>query len=335
MAKPVSAEKRWVQDAQTYPEKRWAQKSGRGGAGRTGPLQATGNLGDVMLRENARDSLDQVAPLYAPTPEQQVTPEDIRAAKYEFPAGKRAWLCKQLTDLRALLLAHNLRQALDLIDRIRARTVGASSSSVNRVMEVIARQARQSRWQEADYLAGDLIDAVFAFTSEGVRSWAAYRKKLDLRFFEHLRYVAPMTIALYIYDSLIVRLRSGGEDRYRLEMDRRCDTHARLAFTTTPRPRVVSTRLEWSVEGANTTGIVDDKALAIEQPGEGALPSWICGPGRRAMSCHIRWSFTKAGGAVCVKRRGETGAGVLPDGGEPTTGTGTGIATRIGRIKYR
>jgi hypothetical protein len=182
-------------------------------------------------------------------------------------------------DVHHPLLARNIKQALDLIDRIRARTVGASSSSVNRVMEVIAHEARQSRWQEADDLAGDLIDAVFAFTSEGIRSWAAYRKKLDLRFFEHVRYTAPMTIALYQYDSLIVRLRSGGEDRYRLQMDRPSDTHARLALTTTPRAKIVETRLEWSVEGANTTGIVEDKAVMIDMPREGACRVGFAGRG--------------------------------------------------------
>jgi hypothetical protein len=77
---------------------------------------------------------------------------------------------------------------------------------------------------------------VFEFTSEVVRSWAGYRKKLDLRFCEHVPYIAPMTIALYKYDSLIVRMRSGGEDRYRFEMHQPSDAQARLVFSSVPSP---------------------------------------------------------------------------------------------------
>jgi hypothetical protein len=311
-------------------------------------LRDAASFEDKGASQVAVDHREWLAPVQSPAAVQEVTLEDIRAAKFEFPAEKRAWLCKQLTDLRALLLARNIKQALDLIDRIRARTVGASSSSVNRVMEVIAREVRQARWQGADDLAGDLIDAVFAFTSEGVRSWAAYRKKLDLRFFEHVPYIAPMTIALYKYDSLIVRLRSGGEDRYRLEMHQPSNAHARLVFTTIPRAKIVRTRLEWSVEGANTTGIIEDKGLAIDMPREGACRVGFAG--REGELCCFTYDGASPKRAALYVLSGE---GKLvqvysdcPDAEEPASGTAAkngeearngaeiGNSTRVSRIKY-
>jgi hypothetical protein len=175
---------------------------------------------------------------------------------------------------------------------------------------------------------------VFAFTSEGVQSWAAYRKKLDLRFFEHVRYIAPMTIALYIYDSLIARLRSGGEDLYRLDMDRPSDAHARLAFSRRSLAGVW-TRLDWSVEGANTTGIVEDKGLAIDMPREGACRVGFAG--RSGELCCFTYDGASPKRAALYVLSGE---GKLvqvycdwPDADELGTGGDRANGTRTGRIR--
>jgi hypothetical protein len=182
---------------------------------------------------------------------------------------------------------------------------------------------------------------VFAFTSEGVRSWAAYRKKLDLRFFEHLRYNAPMTIALYIYDSLIVRLRSGGEDRYRLEMDRPSDAHARLAFRKLSLAGVW-TRLDWSVEGANTTGIVEDKAVMIDLPRDGACRVGFAGRGGELCCFTYDGASPKRAGLYVLSGEGKLVQvySDCADAEEPTNGTAakhgaeTGNGPRVSRIKY-
>jgi hypothetical protein len=87
-----------------------------------------------------------------------------------------------------------------------------------------------------------------------------------------------MRLSLTKHISLIVRLRSGGEDRYRLEMDRPSGEQARLAFRMRSLAGVW-TRLDWSTDKANTTAMMEGKASYRTASG-GRLPSWICGPRR-------------------------------------------------------
>jgi hypothetical protein len=150
-----------------------------------------------------------------------------------------------------------------------------------------------------------------------------------------------MTIALYQYDSLIVRLRSGGEDRYRLELHRPNDIHGRLVFTTLPRAKIVRTRLEWSTDCANTTEIVEDKGLAIDMPREGACRVGFAG--RDGELCCFTYDGASPKRAALYVLSGE---GKLvqvysdwPDAEEPASGTAAkneaemGNSTPIGRIK--
>jgi hypothetical protein len=200
---------------------------------------------------------------------EQTILSDIRSAKYAVPAEKRALLCKQMSDLRALLFAHNLQQWLTLIRKITTRTIRGRGRSVTTVMAVIASEAEQGHWQDADNLVGDLIDAVFVFTGEGLRCWDAYRKRFEMQFPEVVRYRTPITIGLRDYNSLTVRFQLDGEELYRLELDRHSDDEACLVFTKEGDHGDVDTRLEWSTGKADTLRRFNDKCICIELPRRG------------------------------------------------------------------
>ena len=85
------------------------------------------------------------------------------------------------------------------------------------------------------------------------------------------------------------------------------------------------TRLEWSVEGANTTEIVEDKGLAIDMPREGACRVGFAG--RDGELCCFTYDGASPKRAALYVLSGE---GKLvqvysdwPDAAEPASGTQT------------